>query len=388
MKKISVLGSTGSIGTNVLKIVERFADRFTIVGLAAGKNVDLLAEQIIRFRPIMVSVAQQELIPKLRSLLPPSHKVEILNGIEGCTAVATLEEADLIVCAIEGSQGLIPTYSAIRAGKDIALASKEVLVVAGELIMKELRKNKRLVLPIDSEHSAIFQAICGHEKEDIKKIILTASGGPFFHHPLDTLKNVTPKQALRHPNWKMGRKVSIDSASLMNKGLEAIEAHWLFDIPIERIEIVIHPESIIHSMVEYVDGSTIAQLSTPDMKIPIAYALSYPQRLEVKVPPLNFVKTGRLTFLKPDHKKFPCIGLAYKAMNEGGTMPTVLNAANEVAVDCFLKKKIRFTEIPYVIKKTMNNHRAVPVRDIGEIQDAAHWARLKAEALVHKMQRS
>lgn len=388
MKRISLLGSTGSIGTNVLKIMESFTDRFTIVGLAAGKNVDLLAKQIIRFRPIMVSVAKQELVPRLRSLLPPSHKVEILNGVEGCTAVAILEEADLTVCAIEGSQGLIPTYSAIKAGKDIALASKEVLILAGELIMRELRKNKRFVLPIDSEHSAIFQAICGHEKGDIKKIILTASGGPFLYRPLDVLKYITPKEALKHPNWKMGKKVSIDSASLMNKGLEAIEAHWLFGIPMERIEIVIHPQSIIHSMVEYVDGSVIAQLSTPDMRIPIAYALSYPQRLEVKVPPLDLVKMGQLTFLKPDHKKFPCIRLAYKAMDEGGTMPAVLNAANEVAVNCFLKQRIRFTEIPYVIKKTMNSHRAVPVRDIEEIQDAAHWARLKAEALVNKMQKS
>jgi len=243
-------------------------------------------------------------------------------------------------------------------------------------------------LPIDSEHSAIFQAISGHKKGDVKKVILTASGGPFLHYPVKDLASVTPEEALMHPKWQMGRKVSIDSASLMNKGLEAIEAHWLFNISMDNIEIIIHPQSIIHSMVEYVDGTIIAQLSTPDMRIPIAYALSYPERLKVQVPPVNFIETGKLTFLKPDYEKFPCIKLAYEAMDSGGTMPIVLNAADEVAVACFLEGRIRFTEIPTIIRKTMESHKVMPIKDMEEIQNTDRWARHKAEALIRRINRS
>ncbi|HIC91768.1 MAG TPA: 1-deoxy-D-xylulose-5-phosphate reductoisomerase [Syntrophaceae bacterium] len=387
MKKISLLGSTGSIGTSVLKVVDTFRDRFVIIGLAAGRNTNLLAEQIIKFRPKVVSVAYRKSASRLKSLLPRWCKTEILTGMEGCATVATLDEANLVVSAIQGSQGLIPTYSAIKAGKDIALATKEVLVMAGELLMNEVRKNSGTILPIDSEHSAIFQAISGHEKKDIKKVILTASGGPFLHHPLKDLASVTPKEALMHPKWQMGKKVSIDSASLMNKGLEAIEAHWLFNIPMNNIEIVIHPQSIIHSMVEYIDGTIMAQLSTPDMRIPIAYALSYPERLKVQVPPLNLIETGKLTFLEPDYKKFPCIKLAYEAMDSGGTMPIVLNAADEVAVNSFLEGRIRFTEIPTIIRKTMESHKVMPIKDMEEIQNADRWARQRAEDLIRGIDR-
>jgi len=387
LKKISLLGSTGSIGTSVLKVVDEFKDRFAIVGLAAGRNTSLLAGQIIKFRPQVVSVAHKKLASRLKSLLPRRCKTEILTGIEGCATVATLDGANLVVSAIQGSQGLMPTYSAIKARKDIALANKEILVIAGELLIKEAKKNNGTILPIDSEHSAIFQAISGHKKSDVKKVILTASGGPFLHYPVKDLVRVTPEEALMHPKWRMGRKVSIDSASLMNKGLEAIEAHWLFNIPMDNIEIVIHPQSIIHSMVEYVDGTIIAQLSTPDMRIPIAYALSYPERLKVQVPPLNLIETGKLTFLKPDYEKFPCIKLAYEAMDSGGTMPAVLNASDEVAVACFLEGKIRFTEIPTIIRKTMESHKVIPIKDIEEIQNTDRWARHKAEALIRKIDR-
>ncbi len=387
LKKLALLGSTGSIGTQTLSVVKDFSDKLSVVGLAAGRNIGLLAEQIVRFQPRVASVAYKESVPKLRSILPQSNKTEIVYGTEGCTAVATLKEADLVVSAIQGSQGLIPTYYAIKAGKDIALANKEVLVMAGELVMKEIRKSKSAIFPIDSEHSAIFQSISGHRKKDIKKIMLTASGGPFLHCSRRRLTKVTPEEALRHPRWQMGKKVSTDSASLMNKGLEAIEAHWLFNMPMKNIEIVIHPESIIHSMVEYKDGAIIAQLSTADMRIPIAYAISYPQRLDLPLSSLDLLKIKRLTFLRPDYNKFPCIGLAYETMEAGGTMPAVLNAANEVAVDRFLGRRIKFSQIPTLIRKTMDSHNVLSVRSIEDVESADYWARLKAKALARQMEK-
>jgi 1-deoxy-D-xylulose-5-phosphate reductoisomerase len=381
-----VLGSTGSIGTQTLSVVKDFSDKFSVVGLAAGRNIGLLAKQIVRFQPRVASVAYKESVPKLRSILPESNKTQIVYGIEGCTTVAVLKDADLVVSAIQGSQGLMPTYSAIKAGKDIALANKEILVMAGELVMKEIRKSKSTIFPIDSEHSAIFQAISGHRKRDIEKIMLTASGGPFLHCSRRRLMKVTPEEALKHPRWRMGKKISTDSASLMNKGLEAIEAHWLFNVAMDKIEIVIHPESIIHSMVEYKDGAIIAQLSIPDMRIPIAYALSYPQRLELPLSSLDLFQIRRLTFLKPDYDKFPCIGLAYETMEAGGTMPVVLNAANEVAVASFLGRRIIFSQIPTLIRKTMDSHKVLSVRSIKDVESADHWARLKARALTRQME--
>ncbi len=384
-KKLAILGSTGSIGRNTLDIVARFPERFEVVALAAGENVDLLAEQARKFRPKLISCKHPLLADKIREAIPPETK--LLTGKEGALAVATHPEVELVVSAMVGAVGLIPTYEAIRAGKDIALANKETMVMAGELVMRKAEACGVKILPIDSEHSAIFQALQGNRKEDLARIILTASGGPFRTWSKERLAQVTKEEALKHPNWQMGAKITIDSATLMNKGLEVIEAHYLFQVPLEKIEVKIHPQSIVHSLVEYVDGSVIAQLGLPDMRVPIAYALSYPERLPLDLPRLDLVAASPLTFEEPDLEKFPALGLAYQAIKIGGTAPAVLNAANEVAVDAFLKGRLRFDLIPRLVAEVLEVYPFCPVKEIGDVLEADTLARLKAEAVLEKLSR-
>jgi 1-deoxy-D-xylulose-5-phosphate reductoisomerase len=344
-KKIAILGSTGSIGRNVLKLAAGFPERFTVAGLTAGWNIDLLRQQIEAFSPRIVSVAEEGAAIKLRTLLGPDRQTEIVWGQAGNEQVASLQETDMVVSAIVGAAGLLPTLAAIKSGKDIALANKETLVMAGRLIMDEVIEHEVRLLPIDSEHSAIAQALEAGRKEDVARIILTASGGPFLNLDQESLWRVSPEEALHHPNWDMGRKISIDSATLMNKGLEVIEAHWLFDVGLDKIEVLVHPQSIVHSLVEFVDGSVVAQLGIPDMRVPISYALSYPERLETGLSRLNLTECGNLSFLPPDLNRFPALELAYEACRIGGCLPTVLNAANEVAVAAFLDGDLKFPEI-------------------------------------------
>ena len=382
MKKIAILGSTGSIGRSTLQVIERYPDRFQVVSLAAGKNIELLAEQIQRFRPKLAAVLDQQLAEDLVSRLQPDAQVEVLAGSEGYQQVASLAEADMVLSAMVGAAGLIPTLSAIRAGKDIALANKETLVMAGALVMAEVRRHQVRLLPVDSEHNAIFQALEGHRREELKRILLTASGGPFRNMPMEELESVTPAQALAHPNWTMGPKITIDSATLMNKGLEVIEAMWLFDVPVEKIDVHIHPQSIVHSMVEYIDGSVIAQMGIPDMRIPIAYALAYPERLELDLPPLDFFSVKTLTFQEPDLRRFPCLDLAFAACKAGGTMPAVLNASNEVAVQAFLDNRIPFNGIPRTVNQVMQEHALDPAAELEVLLEADSWARRRAEEII------
>jgi len=382
MKNLSLLGSTGSIGCNVLNIVRQFPGRYRIVGLAAGNNIDLLREQVEAFQPLLVSVADRKKAEELASMRPAGFKGRILYGQEGTVEVATLPEAKMTVSAIVGAAGLAPTMAAIQAGKDIALANKETLVMAGELVMKEAARCGINLLPVDSEHNAIFQALSAGRRKDVRKILLTASGGPLRNYSERLLWEVTPEQALAHPNWQMGKKISIDSATLMNKGLELIEAKWLFDIEVEKIEILIHPQSIVHSMVEFMDGSTIAQMGIPDMRIPIAYALAWPERLRTDLPPLNLAKIGELQFLRPDFNKFPALRLAYQVCRQGGTLPAVFNAANEVAVEAFLEGKIRFPEITLAVAETVSRIEMRPATSLAAVFEADLAARLQAESVV------
>lgn len=381
MKRLAILGSTGSIGVNTLDIVRQFQEQFEVVSLSAGLNIELLKEQILRFQPKVVSVLSRELEGKLKKELPGAD-VEVLHGVEGLIRVATHPEVDQVVSAIVGAVGLIPTLSAIKTGKSIALANKEPLVMAGKIVMEEAKKTGVQILPVDSEHSAIFQALLGHRKEDIHRLILTASGGPFLNLPLAKLHGVTVKDALNHPHWEMGRKITIDSASLMNKGLEVIEAHWLFGIPVEKIIVRIHPQSVVHSMVEYIDGSIIGQMGIADMRIPISYALSFPERMNLKLPSLDLSQVGPLTFLPPDPEKFPCLRLAYQSIEIGETMPAILNAANEAAVNGFLEGSIKFTDIPLLIQRVMEEHELKTVRTIEDILRADQWAREKAKTII------
>jgi 1-deoxy-D-xylulose-5-phosphate reductoisomerase len=374
MKQLSILGSTGSIGVSTLEIVAAYPDRFRIVALTAGKNLELFARQIRQYTPRIAAVASMKDVPLLKELCA-GLSVEILGGVEGLIAAATAVETDMVVAAIVGAAGLAPTAAAVRAGKDIALANKETLVTAGHLFMDMVTQYGVKLYPVDSEHSAVFQSIEGHRSQDISKIILTASGGPFRNTPVEQLAHVTVRDALNHPNWSMGRKITIDSATMMNKGLEVLEARWLFDAPVEKIEVNIHPQSIIHSMVEYVDGCVIAQLGTPDMKAPIAYALSYPERIATGVTPLDLTAFSGLTFFKPDLDKFRCLGLAYRAINDGESMPAVMNAANEIAVEAFLNGAIGFLQIPEVIERTMDAHQAHDLKSIEEVLQADSWGR-------------
>jgi len=383
MKKLSILGSTGSIGVNTLEIVARHPEKFQVVALAGGKNLPKMKEQIFRFRPDLASVVDEELARQLRQNLS-SHPTRILSGMEGLMAVASHPQAEMVVSALVGSIGLLPTLGAVKAGKNLALANKEPLVMAGEILVKEVQDHGVSLLPVDSEHSAIFQALAGHRKGEIKRIILTASGGPFLRTPLEDLKEVTPEQALKHPQWRMGKKITIDSASLMNKGLEVIEARWLFGVPSSRIEVHIHPQSIVHSMIEYIDGSMIAQLAIPDMRGPIGYALSYPERLDLQLPSLNLFEAGPLSFSPVDEKRFPALGLAYRALEEGGTMPAVLNAANEVAVEAFLQGRLGFLKIPGLIRQTMEQHRPRQQNSLEDILRAHTWAQEEARQIIHR----
>jgi len=378
MKQLAILGSTGSIGTTVLKIVKQFSDRFHVGVLAADTNIDLLAAQIETFRPDVAVVGNAERASALKRKISCSSQTDIMYGARGYAQAAEMPGVDMVVVAVVGAAGLVPTLQAIEAGKDVALANKETLVMAGEMVMKHAARRQVNILPIDSEHSAVFQCLAGHPKQELDKILLTASGGPFLHTPGQLMAGITPDDALSHPTWQMGRKITIDSATLMNKGLEVIEAKHLFDVELNRIDVVVHPQSIVHSMVSYCDGTLIAQLGIPDMKAAVAYALSFPERLALKQPLPDFSQLGSLTFEAPDLQKFPCLSLAMDACRAGGTMPAVMNAANEIAVDRFLKKRISFLHIPRIIGDVMEAHGASPHPTLSAILDADRWAREKA----------
>jgi 1-deoxy-D-xylulose-5-phosphate reductoisomerase len=385
MKKLAILGSTGSIGTATLQVCAAHPEKFCVAGLAAGKNVKLIADQVRTFKPRLVCLSSEAAARALKSVLA-GRTPEIVWGSQGLEKVAALPETDTVVSAISGSAGLLPTLAAVRAGKDIALANKETLVMAGELLIAEAARRDVRIIPVDSEHSAIAQILNGRGLEDVRRILLTASGGPFLRYTRKQLGGVTPKQALRHPRWKMGNKVTIDSATLMNKGLEVIEARWLFGMLPEQIQVVVHPESIIHSMVEFVDGSVLAHLSEPDMKGPIAYALSCPERLSGIVKPLDMARIARLTFMEPDEKRFPALRLAYRALAAGGLMPAVMNAANEIAVHTFLKKKISFSAIAKLVKRVMDTFHYQGSMNLEAILWADGWARTESEKIIAKMQ--
>jgi len=382
MKNLSILGSTGSIGRNTLEIVTMFPERFTVKALAAKNNTSLLAGQVEKFGPDIAVVFDENRAIELKSMLPSGSKVEIMYGQEGYRTAATYDSVDMVVTAVVGAAGLIPTLAAIEAGKNIALANKETLVMAGEIVIKEAARNRVKIIPIDSEHSAIFQCIAGNRRQDLDKILLTASGGPFLNRPENEFVKIKPQDALNHPTWQMGKKVSVDSATLMNKGLEVIEAKCLFGVSQEMIEVLIHPQSVIHSMVSFKDGAVIAQLGIPDMKGAIAYALSYPERLALEQPLPDFVGIGALTFEQPDLNKFPCLDLAYKACQTGETLPAVLNAANEMAVQAFLKQRVPFVKIPEVIRKTMESHTVIPDPAFDDIIESDRWAREQARNFI------
>jgi 1-deoxy-D-xylulose-5-phosphate reductoisomerase len=387
MKNISVLGATGSIGTSTLDVIRRNQTQFSVTALSAGRNLPLLKNQIDEFGPKVVSVIDKRHADELREMLGRSCETEILFGIEGYREAATLREVDMVVSAIVGAAGLVPTVDAIEAGKDIALANKETMVMAGKLVVEKASSRGVKIIPVDSEHSAIFQCISGHNKKDIRRIILTASGGPFFKLDRDKLSDVTPDDALKHPKWDMGNKITIDSATMMNKGLEVIEAKWLFGVDIERIEIIVHPQSIVHSMVEYIDGSLIGQLGLPDMRGPISYALFYPEREGVVEPALNLAEVEKLEFFPPDFDMFPSIGLAYEAAKKGGVMPAVLNASNEVAVAAFLSREIRFTEIPRVVEKTLDFNIPSDPESLEDVLMADEWGRSKAQKIIEDIKK-
>lgn len=382
MKQIVILGSTGSIGTNTLDIIAQFPDQFRVVGLTAGTKDEVLEAQLRRFKPAAVALADENAAARLQARCRDTA-VRICSGVEGLAQVAQWPEADLVISAIVGGAGLVPTLAAIRAGKQVALANKEPMVMAGQLMQEEARRHGVKIFPVDSEHSAIFQSMEGHRREDIRRLILTASGGPLWGLSREQMQHVKPEQALRHPNWKMGAKITIDSATLMNKGLEVVEARWLFDVPASQIEVLVHRESIVHSLVEYRDGSVIAQLGTPDMRTPISYAMQYPERLPLDQPPLDLARIGTLTFQEPDHERFPCLGLGYEALRIGGTMPATLNAANEVAVAAYLQEGIGFLEIAEVIEATMAAHKPRSIATLDDALEADRWAREKADSLVH-----
>ncbi len=368
MKRIAILGSTGSIGKNAIEVILNFPNRFKVAYLAVNKNIKLLLEQVKLLKPKGVVIFDKEKAVEFSNFV--NGEVEVLSGEEGLLEVVSRDDVDIVLNSLVGFSGLKPTIKAIESKKRIALANKETLVVAGEIITKLLRENNVELIPVDSEHNAIFQCLVGEKISDINRIILTASGGPFLYKNKAELENVTVEEALKHPNWKMGSKITIDSATLMNKGLEVIEAHWIFGLPVDKIKVVIHPQSVIHSMVEFIDGSIKAQLGVPDMKIPIQYALTYPERKRANYGQVDFVKLGQMTFLEPDLDKFECLKIAYEVAKLGGTYPTVLNAANEVAVEAFLNRKIKFTMIPEVIKKAIDAHKPKFNPDLDDILTA------------------
>ena len=368
MKNIAVLGSTGSIGTQTLEIV-RANDDLNVVSLAAGSNIEMLEKQIREFKPQIVCVYNEKKAEELKIKVSDTD-VKIVTGMDGLIETAVIKTADIVLTAVVGMIGIRPTIAAIKAGKDIALANKETLVTAGHIIMPLAKEYGIRILPVDSEHSAIFQSLQGNKKSQLSKILLTASGGPFRNTPKEDLKNVTVKDALKHPNWSMGRKITIDSATMVNKGLEVIEAKWLFDVDIDNIEVVVQPQSLIHSMVEYVDGGIMAQLGTPDMKLPIQYALFYPDRRTLDGKRVNFFDIANITFFKPDRDKFKGFDLAFRAGKTGGSLPTIYNAANELAVSKFLNEEIRFLDIPELIEAAMNKHKVIDNPSLEQILES------------------
>ena len=385
MKRLAILGSTGSIGRSALAVVDAHPDKLSVVALAAGDNDARLAAQVQRYRPLMVAMASGEGIDRLRSACGDSSPA-MAQGQEGLIAVATHPSVDIVICASAGTAGLEAVLAAIDAGKTIALANKEVLVMAGALVMARARERGVSVLPVDSEHNAVHQCLHGRARTEVRRLILTASGGPFREYSAAALERVGPDEALRHPMWQMGRKITIDSATLMNKGLEVIEAHWLFGVAADQIDVVIHPQSIVHSLVELTDGSMIAQLGVTDMRLPIQYACSYPERWDGALPTLDLTRAGRLDFLAPDYERFPCLTLAYRALRAGETFPVVLNAANEVAVEAFLDGKLGFTSIPRVIERAMNGHSPEHVLTIEVIRRVDLWAREQARAMAAELE--
>lgn len=375
-KRIALLGSTGSIGQNTLRIVSEHPESFRVTALAAGTNVEQIVKQWKAFRPRLISMATREAASQVQNAV--SGDVKVVWGMDGLQEVAVDPQADTVVSAVVGSMGLRATLAAIAEGKTIALANKETLVAGGELVMREAKRRHVDILPLDSEHSAIFQCLHGENRKQVRRIVLTASGGAFRDYDRSELRDVTLKQALAHPNWSMGQKVTIDSATMMNKGLEVIEAHWLFDIDYSQIDVVLHDESIVHSMVEFIDRAVIAQLGTPDMRVPIQYALTYPQRMPLTTDVLDLTKVGTLHFKQPDMVRFPCLRLAYEAGKAGGTMPAVMNAANEVAVERFVQGSLPFLGIENVIERVMDSHDPLPVKDLETVEGAERWARAKA----------
>ncbi len=384
MKRITILGSTGSIGRSTLDVIERNREEFRVVALTAGRNIDLFERQIAAFKPEIAAVADRKTAVQLRRRV---KGIEVLEGAEGINSVASYGGSDFVVSSIVGSAGLVPTLAAIGAGKTVGLANKEALVVAGELVMREARKNRVRIIPVDSEHCAVFQCLAGYRKREIRRIILTASGGPFFNRRREELGNIRAKDALKHPNWSMGKKISIDSATLMNKGFEVIEACWLFGIPPDKVDVLVHPQSIVHSMVEFTDRTCLAQMSVPDMRGPIAYALSYPKRLNDPIKGLELDRIESLTFRKPDIHTFPCLSYAYEAIGSGGTAPAVLNAATEVAVTAFLDDRMSFNEIPLVIRKTVDGHTPQKICCLEDVLAADRWARRAAAEHIRRLKK-
>ena len=387
MKSVSILGSTGSIGQNTLSVIESLKENFVVSALAAGRDLDRLTEQVARFQPRLVSVADEADIPKLRERLRAAGVASMPDfacGEEGLIAVACLESVDIVVSATVGAVGFLPTYKALSLGRRVCLANKETLVMAGELMTRAASEAGAELLPVDSEHNALHQCMRGEQTREVKRLILTASGGPFRQTPIEAMREATVEQALAHPTWQMGSKITIDSATLMNKGLEVIEAGWLFGFAADRVSVAIHPQSIVHSMIEMIDGSIIAQLGVTDMRLMIQYALTYPDRLPTDLPALGLDKLARLEFFEPDFERFPCLRLAYEAMREGGTMPAAMSAANEVAVASFLDRRISFMEIPRVIEASMRAHNTQPCSSIEAVLEADRWARQKAEAVVSR----
>ena len=377
MKRLTLIGSTGSIGRNTLRVVEHLSHRFQIFALAANSAARQLAEQAAEFHPAVVAIGDagrvdefQQRCRELKVSIP-----EIVTGESGLRKITSAADVDIVVSAAVGAAGIQPTYTAVASGKTVALANKEAMVIAGELLRKTAASTGARIIPVDSEHSALDQCLRSGQRAEVRRLILTASGGPFRDTPHDRFSSITPEEALKHPTWKMGKRITVDSATLMNKGLEVIEARWLFDIPAEKIDIMVHPQSLMHSMVEFVDGSVVGQLGTADMRQPIQYALTYPERLSSPVPPLDWNLASRLDFMQPDRRKFPCISLAYRAIEAGGTAPAVLNAADEIAVEAFLNRKISFSDIPKLIAGTLEAHKPNKADRLETIIEADTWAR-------------
>jgi len=384
MKRIAILGSTGSIGTSALAVIDAYPDRLRVVGLAAGRSADALSAQVQRYRPAVAAIGELAAVQALAAAAP--HGTRVVGGAAGLIEVATHPDVDILLCASSGTTALEAVLAAIDAGKTIALANKEVLVMAGEMVTTAARARGVALLPVDSEHNAIHQCLHGRGAGEVRRLVLTASGGPFRAWPAERLLTARPEDALRHPTWQMGRKITIDSATLMNKGLEVIEAHWLFDVPANRIDVVVHPQSIVHSMVELTDGSIIAQLGVTDMRLPIQYAFSYPDRWGALLPPLDLTRCGALEFQPPDMERFPCLRLAYDALVAGGTMPVALNAANEIAVDAFLTGRLPFPAIAQVIETTLAAHDVQRTDTLAGVREADRWAREYSRALTDSLE--